>query len=134
MQGVLAFVAGFGVEAVENPAAGLYGAFGFTHTFGHINPVSDTVGVRNYEGRTVVSIGFRQGLDGLVHIGTHSHLGYIDVTVGHRNHTEVFLRHLFAARGEQGFGTQRGGFGHLAAGVGIDFRIQHQDFDVLATG
>ena len=54
--GVFAFVAGFGVEAVQNPAAGLYGAFGFAHTFGHINPVRNTMGIGNYQRRAVVSI------------------------------------------------------------------------------
>ena len=105
MQGVFAFVAGFGVEAVQNPAAGLYGAFGFAHTFGHINPVRNTMGIGNYQRRAVVSIRFRQRLNGLVHIGTHGYLRNINVAVGHGNHTQVFLRHLFTACRKQGFGT-----------------------------
>ncbi len=103
MQGVLAFVAGLGVEAVQNPASGLYGSLGFAHTFGHIDTVRDAVRVGDDQGRTVVSVGFRQGLDGLVHVRAHGYLRHIDVAVGHRNHTEVFFRHRFAARGEQGF-------------------------------
>ena len=39
-----------------------------------------------------------------------------------------------AAGGELGDRAARGGFGGLAAGVGVDLRIEHQDVDVAAGG
>ena len=45
-----------------------------------------------------------------------------------------FFGRRLAARGKLGHGAARGGFGGLAAGVGVDFGIQHQDVDVPAGG
>ena len=47
---------------------------------------------------------------------------------------EVFLGAGLAAGGELGHRAARRGFGHLPAGVGVDFGIEHQDVDVAAGG
>ena len=45
-----------------------------------------------------------------------------------------FLATRLAAGGELGDRAARRGFGHLAAGVGIDLGVEHQDVDVAAGG
>ena len=61
---------------------------------------------------------------------SHGDLRNEDVAVGHGQHAEVFLRARLAARGELGDSRPRSRFGGLAAGVRIDFGVEHEDVDV----
>jgi hypothetical protein len=62
------------------------------------------------------------------------HVGHIDVAVGHGQHAQVLLGGLLAAGGELGHRPPRGCLGRLAAGVGVDLGVEHQQIDVLAGG
>ena len=58
----------------------------------------------------------------------------IDVAVAHGQHRQIFLGQLLAAGREFGDRAARRGLRHLAAGVGVDLRVQHQDVHVAAAG
>ena len=96
--------------------------------------MGNAVSVADDQRRAVVSFGFVEGLDSLGGVGAQRDRGYVNVAVGHGDHAEIFLRHSLAAGREEGLGAKRGSLGHLATGVGINFRVEDQDVDVLAGG
>ena len=102
----------------------------FAHPFGHVDAVRYAVAVGDDDRRPVESFRFRESLDRLLIIGAHGYARHVDVAVGHGDHTQVFLGQRFAAGRELRDRAQRGGLGHLAAGVGVNFGVQHQDLDV----
>ena len=65
-------------------------------------------------------------------LGPEGDARHVDVAVGHGHQAEVLLGHLLARRGELGGGAERGRLGRLAAGVGVDLGVEHQDVDVAA--
>ncbi len=81
-------------------------------------------------------IGFRldEGLERVLVLRAHRHAGHVNVAVAHGDQAEVLLARRFAAGGEFGNRPARGGFAHLAAGVGINFGVHHQHVDVAAAG
>ena len=62
----------------------------------------------------------------------HGDARHVDAAVAHGHHGQVFLGRRLAAGRELGHRAARRGFRHLAAGVGVDLGIQHQDVDVAA--
>src|SRR5690242_6348135 len=56
-----------------------------------------------------------------------SDTGDIRTAIGHCDLRQIFLWLLLSTGGELGYGATWSGFGHLTAGVGIDFGVQHQD-------
>ena len=73
-------------------------------------------------------------LQGLVLVGADGDRGDIDVAVGHRHAPQVLLGGALSGRGELGDGAELGRLGALAAGVGVELGIHHQDVHVLAHG
>src|SRR5262245_44211430 len=65
-------------------------------------------------------------------VGPHGDLCDVDVSVAHGSQTKVFLGRWFASGSEFCHSPQRSSLGGLAAGVGIDLGVQHQNVDVLA--
>jgi hypothetical protein len=57
---------------------------------------------------------------------------HVDIAVGHGDQAQVFLGHALTLGGELGNCRARGRFGGLSAGVGVNFGVQHQDFDVAS--
>ena len=123
-----------GVVAVQGPVAGADGVAHVGHRPGHVEPVGDAGRVGDDQRRARPGLGLQQGLDGLHVAGPDGHLGHIDVAVGHGQHAQVLLGGLLAAGGELGHRPPRGRLGRLAAGVGVDLGVQHQQVHVLAGG
>ena len=96
--------------------------------------VGDTGGIGDDQGRARIGGSFRERADRLAQIGAHGNLGHIYGAVGHGHGCQVLFGRLLAAGGKFGSGAQRGCLGSLAAGVGVDFRVQHQDIDILSAG
>ena len=94
----------------------------------------DAVRVGDDERGTVVVLGLVEGLDRGGRIGAHRDVRDVDVLVLHLHEAQVLLGLHLAGRRELGDGAGGGGLGSLAAGVGIHFRVHHQDLDVLARG
>ena len=66
--------------------------------------------------------------------GAHGDVGHVDVAVAHGHQGQVLLARGLAAGRELGDRAARRGFRHLAAGVGVDLGVEHQDVDVAAGG
>ena len=94
--------------------------------------VRDTVRVGDDEGRTVVGLGFAQCGDRLVVLGAEGDPGHVDVTVLHGDERQILFRGALAPGGKLGDRTHRRGLRGLAAGVGVDLRIEHQHLHVGA--
>ena len=92
--------------------------------------MSDTVSIGDNERRAVIAFGFDECLNRLVRVGAVSNFGDIDIAVCHRDRAEVLLCHVLSGGGELGDGGSGCRLGHLPAGVGIHFRIHHEDVDV----
>ena len=92
----------------------------------------DARSVGDDDRRAVVSLGLADCLEALCVIGTHSHLGNIDVTVGGGNQTQVFLADALAGSSKLGDSADGCSLRGLTAGVAIDLGVNDQDVDVLA--
>ena len=84
--------------------------------------------------RPVEGFRLQERLDGVHVAGAHGHARHVDAAVAHRHHGQVLLADRFAAGGELGDRAARRGFGCLAAGVRVDFGIEHQNVHVAAAG
>ena len=76
-------------------------------------------------------LSFGDSFEELVLVSAHSYLSYIDVTVGNSHHAEVLLLGAFAGSSELCDSCSRGSFRGLTAGVGVNFRIENEDVDVV---
>src|SRR6266542_6444299 len=75
----------------------------------------------------VVGLGLQKRLERMLVARAHRHAGDVDVAVSHGDQAQVFFRGALAADGELGHSRARRGLGHLAAGVRINFGIEHED-------
>src|SRR5436190_13924103 len=70
----------------------------------------------------------------LLVVCAHGDASYVHVTVGHRQHAQVFLRRSFALRGKfchcRTWCRLRG----LSSRIGVDLRIQYEHVDVAPGG
>ena len=96
--------------------------------------VGDAVRVGDDDRRAVVGFGFLHGLEHLRVLVAERDARDVNVAVLHGDLREVLLRELLARRGEFRDRRDRGGLGHLSARVGIDFRVEDENLDVLARG
>src|SRR5262249_42069764 len=60
----------------------------------------------------------------------HRHAGHVDVAICYGDQAQVLFPGALATDGEFGHRGARRGLGHLAAGVGIDLGVEHEDVDV----
>src|SRR5690349_15774254 len=65
-------------------------------------------------------------------VRAESHAGYVDVAVVDGHQREILLASGLAAGGEFGDRASWRRLGHLAAGVGVDLRVEYEDVDVAA--
>ena len=96
--------------------------------------MGDAMAVGDDQRRPGIGFGFDECFERVFVLGAHRHAGDIDVAVSHGDQAKILLAQRFAARGELRHRSARRGLGHLAAGVGIDFRVEHQHIDVAAAG
>ena len=124
------------VVAVQVPVAAfdrfLHLRLGFAHACSET--MVDTGGVGDDEGRSGIGFGFGDGFEGLGLVGSHGDLGDVDVAIAHGHHAKVFFPGSLAAGSKLGDSGSGGGFGALAAGVGVDFGVHDEDVDVFAGG
>ena len=90
--------------------------------------------VADDDGRAVVLLRLPQGLEGLGLVRAHGHLGHVHIAVVHQDGSQILLGNLLAARGELRHRRGGRGLGGLAAGVGIDLGVQHQQIHVPVLG
>ena len=136
LQGVLPGLRQAGVVPQQVPVPGPDGLLHLHHGPVHprLQPVVDAGGVGDDEGGAVVALGLPQGFEGLGGVGADGHLGHVDVAVGHGDLGQILFVGGFAPGGELGHRTGGGGFGGLAAGVGIHLGVKDQDVEVLPGG
>ena len=125
MQWILACARKIRIIAIEKPLAGLHRSLLILHGSRHVDAVRDAMAVGDNERRTVVGFGLEEGFERMLVLCAHRDAGHVDVAVSHRHQAKVLLRRGLAARGELRDRTARGRFRHLAAGVGVDLRIEH---------
>ena len=92
----------------------------------------DARAVADDDGRAVVCLCLADGLKGLRRVCTHCNLCNIHIAVAHCHQAEILLLGLLAACEEFRNSAGRSRLGGLAAGVGVNLGIQHEDVDVLA--
>ena len=97
--------------------------------------VRDAVAVGDDERRAGVALGFQEGLDRLVVLGAEGDLGHVDVAVAHGDQAQVLLGDVLAGR-RRTWPTAPSGVALdcLAAGVGVDLGVEHEDVDVAVGG
>ena len=129
-------LAGFssGVEAEGVPVAALDSLLHLILAVHHaaLDGVHFAGAVSDDQGRTVVSFGFLDGLDGLSGVGAHSDLSNVDIAIGHGDFSEALLLHFLTGSCELCNLTDVGSLGSLTAGVGVNFGIEYEDVDVFA--
>ena len=76
----------------------------------------------------------RSALSRLSVVGARSPLGHVDVAVGRGQHARGPSCRRLAPGGELGHRAAGRRLGGLAAGVGVDLGVQHQDVDVAPRG
>ncbi len=80
----------------------------------------------------MVRFRFFECFENLVHIGTHAYIRDINIAVAHHHSADVFLAYRLTACGKLRDRAERGRFGSLTAGIGVNFRIHDKDIDVSA--
>ena len=118
-------------EEIPVPACDRQFFFFLTLTHALADTVIDTRAIRNNYGRAVVSFRFGHGLHELVLIGTHSYLRYIYIAVRNGHHAEILLLRAFTGSGKLCNSGCRRSLGGLAARIGVNFRVEDEDVDVL---
>ena len=96
--------------------------------------MGDAMAVGDDNRRAVECFGFEKCFQRVLVFRSHRDRGHVNRPVSHRHQAEIFLRAAFASGGELGDRGARRCFGTLAAGVGINFRVEQQDLDVAPAG
>ena len=123
------------VVAEERPVAGVRPpAPAASMRVGHVVAVGDAVAVGHDHRGAGEAVGLLHGVHGLHVLGRHGHPGHVGVAVGHGQHGQVLLLDRLAGHGELGRRAHGRGLGGLAAGVGVDLGVEHQDVHVPAHG
>ncbi|MBV6467451.1 MAG: hypothetical protein PGMFKBFP_02812 [Anaerolineales bacterium] len=122
------------VVAIDRPGARIDGELLLLQAARQVVAVRDAVTVGDDERGAVVGFGFDEGAQRLLVVEAHRHARHVDVAVGHGDQAEVLLGESLAAHRELGDRRHGRGFAGLSAGVGIDFRVQHQHVDVAPAG
>ena len=124
------------VEPVKQPLAGFHRELLLARADAHVhrNAVRDAMAVSDDERRAGIGFGLHERAQGLLVLSAQRHAGHVDVAVGHGDEAKVFLAHHLAAGGELRHRAARRGFGHLPAGVGINFRVEHEHVHIAAAG
>jgi len=94
--------------------------------------VVDTGRIGDDQGRSRVCFCFFDCIQELGLVRTDGHLRYINISIREHHCPQVFFPYPFPCGGELGHGAHRGSFGRLSAGIGIDFRIENQNVDILS--
>ena len=122
------------IEAVERPHARVDRQLLLGRAVRHVVAVRDAMAVGDDERRPRVRLGFEKGLDGLAHFRAEGHPRHIDVAVHVGEQAEVLLLGRLAGRRELGHRAERRRLRLLAAGIGIDLGVEHEDVHVTLAG
>ena len=122
------------VEAEVDPVAGFDSLLGLSHAVDHtaLDTVVNARCVGDDERRTMICFGFKQCLDALVEVGTHSDLSNIYVAVRHSDGSKILLAGGLTSRSELSDRAGRSCLRSLTAGVGVNLGVEYQDVDILA--
>ncbi len=116
------------------PISGVNRLLHFTLAVGHtaLKPMHFAGSVTDNNGRTVISLSFCKRLERLIHIGTHSDLCYIHISIGHSDLCKILLADCLTGSRELSYLTNIGGLGSLSAGVGVNLGIKYHYIDIFA--
>ena len=130
---VLALFFEFRIVAEEIPVTAFDSEFFFCLALAHAltDTMVDARSVADNQGRAMVSFSFGDSFEELVLVSAHSYLSYVNIAVGNSHHAEVLLLGAFAGSSELCDSCSRGSFRGLTAGVGVNFRIEDEDVDVV---
>ena len=120
------------VVAVQRPVAAVDRLLLLRHHLLHFDAPVDARRVRDDERRAGETLRLLERGHRLVHAGADRDRRHVDVLVHHRAQAEVLLVLALAHRRELGDGRQLRRLRHLAAGVRVHLRVEHQHVDVLA--
>ena len=98
-----------------------------------INTMGDTRAVGDDDRDAGITFGIEESLQRMRILGAISHLGNEDVFVIHRNPRQIFFTIRLAAGSKFSDCAARRRLGILAAGIGINLSIEHQNIDVFAS-
>ena len=115
------------------PVTAFYGALHFFLRPAHAaaQAVVDAGRVSDDDGRAVIGFGFFDRLHELIRVGAERNLGDVNMTVRHEKAPQVFLVGAAACRGELRHCAYRSRLGRLPARVGIYFRVDEHDIEVM---
>jgi hypothetical protein len=119
------------IVAEQRPVPALYRQFLLALVVEHVVAVGDARAVGDDQRWTGIGLGLVEYAQGLHILGAVGDGRHIDMAVVAGEPGEILLRGGLAAGGELGHRTERRGLRGLAAGVGIDLGIEHQDVDVV---
>ena len=86
--------------------------------------------VSNNQRRPVVLLCFNKGTHRLGVVRAHGYPCHVHITVANGLHGQIFFRRGLAGKSKFGYTTQRCCLGHLTAGIGVHFSIQHQQVHI----
>ncbi len=114
------------------PVASVNSLLFFGLRVSHVDTVVDTRSVADKERRSVVAFRFRDSVEELLFVRTHSALSNVNVAIAHSHHAEVLLLNSLTARSEFSNRTRRSGLTSLSACVGVNFGVYDENVDVFA--
>ena len=123
-----------GIVAIEQPLARLDRDLLVAHGGRHVDAVRDAVRVGNDDARSVVGFRFEERLERVLVFRAHGDAGDVNIAVAHGHQPEIFLRARLAAGGELRDCSAGRGLRGLAAGIGVNLGIEHEQVHIAAAG
>ena len=96
--------------------------------------MGDAVAVGDDERGAGITFRLAENTDRVAVLGTERDARDIDRAVGRGDQAKVLLRHRLAGHAELRDRAERGGFRLLAAGVGVNLGVEHEDVHIAAGG
>ena len=130
---ILTVVSLAGIEAEVVPVAGGYCLllFRLGDTHAALDTMVDARSVSDNDRRTIVAFRLGKGLNALIVVSAHSHLGNVYIAIAHSDAGQILFLGSLTGSSELSDGTNRSSLGGLSAGVGVNLGVEHQNVHVL---
>ena len=106
-QRILAFFCKLRIISEKVPVSGEHRMFHFSHRLVHacLYTVIDARSVSYDQRRSVITLGFSYGFEGMSRIRPHSYLSYVYISVGHSYLSQILFLHRFSGGSKLGDGA-----------------------------